>query len=74
MFKPKADMLKEILGSIGKKDKPEADAPVSKDEPEVGEGEGDAGKEAAADDVISAIQSRDARALAVALEAFFAMC
>lgn len=70
MFKDKKQAVKEILIAIGSK-KPEVDKEDYKDSEM---GEVDEGKESAAEDLISAMKSGDAKAVVEAFEALMEMC
>lgn len=72
MFKPNKDMVKEILLAIGTK-KPDSSSKESW-KMESSSEEGDEGMEAAADEIISAVRSSDAKALSEALMAFIEQC
>jgi len=72
MFKQNRDAVKEILSAIGPKKKSEDS--YESEEIVSSEEEGDEGMEAAADEIISAVRSSDAKALAEALMAFIEQC
>jgi len=74
MFKPKSDMVKEVLASLKAKSKSEPSEEKEYSMEEASEKGSDAGLEAAAEDILSAMQSKDPASLAEALKAFFDQC
>lgn len=72
MFKPKSDMVREVLASL--KAKSSSKEKDYSEEEDSSEGSENAGLEAAAEDIMSAMSSKDPAALVEALKAFIEQC